>query len=93
MNNAISALVERVEKALLEDPRTEDCDIDVVNEGGVIKLLGVVDSETTRLIAEEIASSQEGVIEVINDLEVEEDDFFLSDLEKGIVSQKMRTND
>ncbi len=67
-----SDIVARVQSALLEDARTGKSGIEVVEHDGVITLTGVVDSEETREAAEEIAGQQEGVLEVINDLEVKE---------------------
>jgi osmotically-inducible protein OsmY len=67
-----SDIVARVQGALLEDARTGEFGIEVIDHDGVITLTGAVDSEKTREAAEEIARQQEGVLEVINDLEVKE---------------------
>lgn len=62
---------QRIENALLEDPRTEGAIIDVANERGIVTLTGTVDSEETRRAAEEIAREDQGVISVVNELKVE----------------------
>ena len=64
----------RVLDALRANDRTRELAIDVVGRQGVITLKGTVPSEEARAIAESIAERQEGVEEVINDLNVEKDD-------------------
>ena len=59
-----------VTKALLTDPRTKDAIIDVANEHGIVTLNGMVERETIRKAAEEIARQQKGVISVINEIRV-----------------------
>jgi osmotically-inducible protein OsmY len=68
------AVQTRVMNALLNDPRTNVAVIEVVNESGVVTLKGQVDSADVRKAAEEIASSQPGVLSVVNALEVKPDD-------------------
>lgn len=65
-----SELEERVSKALLEDEGTSDADITVAEDDGVITLTGNVTDMETHDVAEEIASQVEGVLEVINDVEI-----------------------
>lgn len=50
-------------------------DVSVASERGVVTLNGKVDGEAVRQAAEEVAEAQEGVVEVIDDLAVEEDQF------------------
>jgi osmotically-inducible protein OsmY len=45
-----------------------------VDENGVVTLNGSVASQDIREAAEEITQQQEGVAEVINELQIEEDD-------------------
>jgi len=66
-----SDVVKRVDTALAEDERTAEFEIDVVDAQGVVTLTGSVASSEAKSAAGEIAEAQEGVIEVINDLEVE----------------------
>ncbi|MFN2291343.1 MAG: BON domain-containing protein [Anaerolineae bacterium] len=64
-------LAKRVEDALAQDPRTEDLILDVVDQNGMVTLTGTVPSHDAREAAEDVARQQEGVIEVVNDLEVD----------------------
>lgn len=63
-----------VRDALLEDERTADSGIEVVAESSIITLSGEVASREIRQAAAEIARSQTGVVEVINDIKVVEPD-------------------
>lgn len=74
MTVRLSRSVQRVRSALQGDSRTQDAAVDVVNEGGTLTLTGTVATEDIRQVAEEIAQQQEGVIQVINELEVEKSD-------------------
>ena len=69
-----SALAQRVSAALQEDPRTCDAAIDVVSESGIITLTGSVASDDIHQAAEEISRQQEGVVQVINELEIKAED-------------------
>ena len=66
-----SDVVQRVSTALAEDERTAKYDISVIDKQGVVTLTGVVATEEAKTAAEEIAEAQPGVLEVINDLEIE----------------------
>jgi osmotically-inducible protein OsmY len=66
-------LTKRVVKKLVDDERTKDYAIEVVDNSGVITLTGAVSSIESRQAAEEIIESVEGVKSVINDLTVEEE--------------------
>ncbi len=70
----ISDVKKRVSKALAEDERTADYTIDVVDDQGIVTLTGAVDSEDVSAAAAEIAEAQEGVVEVVNDIEIKEED-------------------
>jgi osmotically-inducible protein OsmY len=63
-------IVDRVMEALRNDPRTEDVEIDVVDDLGVLTLRGMVDQVYIRDAAEEIARRQDGVLSVINEIKV-----------------------
>jgi uncharacterized protein YrrD len=67
------AIETRVMHALLSDPRTNVAVIEVRNESGIVTLKGQVDSVEIRDAAEQIAASQQGVISVVNSLEVAPD--------------------
>jgi osmotically-inducible protein OsmY len=68
------AIIARVTAALLADPRTEVAIIEVACDRSVVTLGGKVDSPAVREAAEEIASKQPGVIQVVNGLEVGKDE-------------------
>lgn len=68
----MSAVAERVIEALANDPRTAQYAIEVIDENGLVTLRGSVASEEDAIRAEEIASAQTGVLDVVNELEVEE---------------------
>lgn len=70
MNN----LQERVQKALTNDPRTQDAAIEVLNENGVITLGGTVARSKTSEAAESIANDIDGVVSVVNEIQVENHD-------------------
>jgi osmotically-inducible protein OsmY len=55
---------------LLGDPRLDEAAIDVTDENGLVTLKGQAPSDEARRAAGEIAKSQTGVIQVINDLTV-----------------------
>jgi osmotically-inducible protein OsmY len=71
---SVDPTVTQVRYALTLNEETKDATINVAGEGGVITLTGTVPSHETKKAAEQIAAKQEGVIEVINDLAVEEPD-------------------
>jgi osmotically-inducible protein OsmY len=63
-------LADRVSQALMDDERTREALIDVVNNQGVVTLSGVVKSHEMRDVAEQIVRQQQGVITVVNDLKI-----------------------
>lgn len=63
----------RVITALRTDPRTDIGDIDVIVQTSLVTLAGKVDNTEIRGAASDIATAQQGVVEVINELEVETD--------------------
>ena len=56
--------------ALLQDPTTQDCAIEVIDNNGVVTLAGVVPSQNASDRAEAIAHTIDGVTSVINQLAV-----------------------
>ena len=56
--------------ALLQDPTTQDCAIEVIDNNGVVTLAGVVPSQSASDRAEAIAHTIDGVTSVINQLAV-----------------------
>jgi len=63
-------IAEEVSAALAEDPKTSASVIQVVYDRGVITLAGIVENEEAHASAEEIARRHEGVVSVVNALEV-----------------------
>ena len=60
----------QVQSALLQDHLTEDADIEVLDNNGILTLRGVVPSREARDRAEDIARTVSGVTTVINELDV-----------------------
>lgn len=65
-------LTTRVSTALMEDPRTSDAIIEVIDDRGVITLQGEVDDVETRDAAVALAGEQPGVISVVSSLQVKQ---------------------
>ena len=65
-----TVIVDRVMDALINDPRTKNAQIDVVNDRGIVTLQGTVKKDDVRRAAEEIARRQDGVITVINEIKI-----------------------
>lgn len=59
-----------IQESLNQDERTEDSNIDVINEGGVVTLVGTAQSAEARAAAEQIAERTAGVTNVINEIDV-----------------------
>ena len=66
----IEELTRSVTKVLVQDERTKDAAIEVINQNGILTLKGVVKDDKTRKAAENIAMQQPGVISVINELKI-----------------------
>lgn len=60
----------RIEVALRDDARTRDESIEVVEQQGVVTLMGQVRDAASSSAAEEIARGQRGVVSVYNNLQV-----------------------
>ena len=69
-NTPVRSLILTVKLALLADPRTASCTIEVNTKGPEVMLSGKVSSEAERLASAEIARQVEGVKSVVNKLEV-----------------------
>jgi osmotically-inducible protein OsmY len=59
-----------VSEALLLNDVIGRAVIEIEDAGGIITLKGTIESEQDRSIAEALARQQEGVVDVINDLQV-----------------------
>jgi osmotically-inducible protein OsmY len=71
-HEASEIVAEEVSAALAEDPKTSASVIQVVYDRGVITLSGIVENEEALASAEEIARCHEGVVSVVNALEVQQ---------------------
>jgi osmotically-inducible protein OsmY len=60
----------QISDALLDNPQTKEAVIEVINDRGVIRLLGTVKDIHTKKAAEEIAKDSPGVISVMNEIVV-----------------------
>jgi hyperosmotically inducible protein len=60
----------QIESALLQDRLTEEADIEVLDNNGIITLRGAVPSREARDRAEAITRTVTGVTTVINELDV-----------------------
>lgn len=63
-------LAQRVTEALLEDERTSESGIEVINQRGLVTLAGSVKNEAIRQAAEQLARQQAGVVTVVNELKI-----------------------
>jgi hypothetical protein len=70
--SAPEKIAEEVSAALAEDPKTSASVIQVVYDRGVITLTGIVENEEAHASAEESARRHEGVVSVVNALEVQQ---------------------
>ena len=70
MNKPIYTLQEQVQEALAEINEVRGARIDVLDSNGVVTLTGMVPSVHTRERAEEIVREMDGVVSVINELDV-----------------------
>jgi len=68
--DSATSLAEQIADVLLADPRTSACVIEVINERGIITLVGEANSRASREAATEITAAQPGVISVVNTLRV-----------------------
>ena len=70
MNKPIYELQHQVQEALAEINEMRDAQIDVLDSNGVITLRGIVPNVAARERAEEIVRGMDGVVTVVNELDV-----------------------
>jgi len=70
MNETTADLQTRVQRALMDDPRTKDYAVDVLDNNGVIVLRGIVPSREASTAVEMVAKEVDGVVSVINETDV-----------------------
>lgn len=66
-------LREKVQDALIDDPRTREASIEILNNNGVITLGGIVPEAEISDAAESITKNISGVISVVNEIQVRAD--------------------
>ncbi len=71
VNNTDEEIRQDVEEALQKDPFVGSLDIDVVVEAGVVTLSGTVDNYFLKYQADEVASTVNGVTDIVNNIEVD----------------------
>lgn len=70
MNQSTDDLQSNVQKTLMNDSRTKDYGVEVLDNNGIITLRGTVPSHTARDTIETIVKGIHGVISVNNELDV-----------------------
>ena len=70
MNETRTDLQTRVQRALMDDSRTKDYAVEVLDNNGVIILRGAVPSREASTAVEMVAKEVEGVVSVINETDV-----------------------
>jgi osmotically-inducible protein OsmY len=70
MNETRTDLQTRVLRTLLDDPRTKDYAVEVLDNNGVIILTGIVPSREASTAVETVAREVDGVVSVINETDV-----------------------
>jgi osmotically-inducible protein OsmY len=63
-------LNDRLLRALAASPQTRDAAIEVINENGLITLVGEVDSSEIRQAIRQVVANEPGVISVVNNLRI-----------------------
>lgn len=67
MNEATTDLQTRVQRALMDDSRTKEYGVEVLDNNGVIILRGTVPSREASTAVEMVAREVDGVVSVINE--------------------------
>jgi osmotically-inducible protein OsmY len=70
MNETRTDLQTRVQRALMDDSRTKDYAVEVLDNNGVIILRGAVPSREASTAVEMVAREVDGVVSVINETDV-----------------------
>lgn len=70
MATVAESLQKRIEDALLSNEKTKDAEIEVIVDNNIVTLGGSVNSMKVRDAAEMIVEDQEGVAQVINQIDV-----------------------
>jgi osmotically-inducible protein OsmY len=74
MQNEKEDLLKRIDEALLNDSRTKDTAIEIIDENSIITMRASVPSRRISQAAEDIVSNQTGVVDVINALQIQNEE-------------------
>jgi osmotically-inducible protein OsmY len=66
-------LKEKLDELFLQDPHLADYPVEVLNNNGIVTLIGKVPTRELSEAAEKIAKQTAGVISVINDIVIDKD--------------------
>ena len=70
ISTPITDIVERITAGLRDDPRTQDAQIDVLDDRGRLIITGKVESEDAREAAVKIAQKEGGLFRITNELRI-----------------------
>jgi osmotically-inducible protein OsmY len=70
MNETMNNLKHKIQEALMQDPRTKEYGVEVVDNNGVIILRGAIPSHEARDKVEMVVKEVPGISSVINELDV-----------------------
>lgn len=71
VNNTDEEIRQDVEQALEQDPFVSDAEIETTVETGIVTLSGITDTYFEKYQADEVASSVNGVVDIVNNIEVD----------------------
>ncbi|MGZ9164050.1 MAG: BON domain-containing protein [Anaerolineales bacterium] len=67
MNETTTDLQTRVQRALMDDSRTREYGVEVLDNNGVIILRGIIPAREASTLVETVAREVDGVVSVINE--------------------------
>ncbi len=70
MNKPVYDLPDQIQTAFSKDEEMQDSDIEVLDNNGIITLRGTVPTRAARDKAEALVRNMDGVVDVINELDV-----------------------
>lgn len=74
MNTSDEEIRQDVEEALARDPFVSSLELDIVVETGIVTLSGTADTYFEKYQADEVASTVNGVVDIVNRIEVDYDE-------------------
>lgn len=70
MDRIVNDLQTRIQRALVDNPRTKDYGVEILDSNGVVTLRGTVPSYEARDLVEEVVRGVDGVVSVTNEIDV-----------------------